>query len=183
MPYIAKNISKGYQILLKHQVAPGGELDLEEVFEGFCKPKRSKKNEEPRYAEWAPDEFPQFLERVETDYAADRGVWKFDFTDAPKKNRGKQRTEVLETMVTKREQKKKDAMRAKKNVKRALDDDVTPKELAWLTYGDDAKKIINNISNPQILKHSIKLARNIAGQERVRDLLDSRLMELGDRLG
>ena len=189
MPYIVRNISKGYQILLKHQVAPGGSLDLEEVFEGFCKPKRSKKNQEAKYAEWSIDQFPEFLDKVETEYAMDRGIWRLDFTkdDATtKKTSTRTRVKVApveEAVVSKREQKKQELHTARKRIKRAMDDEVTPKELAWLKYNEDTKKIISNCSNSQVLKHAIKLARNIAGQERVRDLLDNRLMELGDRLG
>ena len=190
MPYIIRNISKGYQILLKHQVAPGGALDLEDVFEGFCKPKRSKKNQEAKYAEWSTEQFPEFLEKVETEYAMDRGIWRLDFSEdvkGAKKTSTRTRVKipalVEETAVSKREQKKQELHTARKKIRRAMDDEMMPKELAWLKYNEETKKIISNCSNPQVLKHAIKLARNIAGQERVRDLLDNRLMELGDRLG
>lgn len=189
MPYIARNISGGYKILLKHQVPPDGTLDLEEVFEGFCKPKKSKKNEEAKYSEWSPDQFQEFLSRVEQDYASDRRSWVLEYTDGPRAKRGAAARvketaskKQIEQNVAKREARQKEAYNTKKQVRRANEGTLTPKELAWLPPNESSKKIIDNCSDALALKHAIKLARNIAGQEHIRDLLDRRLIELGDRL-
>jgi hypothetical protein len=190
MPYIARNISGGYKRLLKHEVAPNGTLDLEEVFEGFCKPKKAKKNEEAKYSEWTEDQFPEFLKRVEQDYANDRRSWVLEYTDGPRARRGAMATKEspakkkaqIEQNVTMREQRQKEAHNTRKQVRRAVEGGMTPKDLAWLPPTEASKKIIDNCSNALALKHAIKLARNIAGQEHVRDLLERRLIELGDRL-
>jgi hypothetical protein len=193
MPYIARNISGGYKILLKHQIPPGGSLDLEEVFEGFCKPKRSKKAVEAKHSEWSPDQFKDFLERVENEYARDRGAWQLDFSDGPSAKRGamakKKRDEDAiigqdeSSRLQRKEQKKKSVQTSRKNIRRAIDGELTPKELAWLKMSEETRKIIDNCNSALIIKHAVKLAKNIAGQERVRDLLEKRLIELSDRLG
>lgn len=189
MPYIARNISGGYKILLKHQIPPNGILDLEEVFEGFCKPKRSKKAQEVKHAEWTADQFPDFLEKVQTEYAKDRGIWQLDFSEGPRRKKGavaeKKAKEVQEedNALTRKDKKQKDLVAARKKIRRAADGDMSPKELAWLKMSPETAKIIDNCSSALVLKHAIKLARNIAGQERVRDLLERRLIEVSDRLG
>lgn len=189
MPYRVRNISGGYKILLKHQVPPNGTLDLEEVFEGFCKPKRSKKAQEVKHAEWTADQFPDFLEKVKTEYAKDRGIWDFDFSEGPRPKKGavaekKAKAEQEETNgLAKKDKKKQDLVAARKKMRRAADGEMSPKELAWLKMSEETKKIIDNCSDGLVLKHAIKLARNIAGQERVRDLLERRLIEVSDRSG
>jgi hypothetical protein len=194
MPYIARNISGGYKILLKHQIPPGGSLDLEEVFEGFCKPKRSKKAQEAKHAEWSPDQFPEFLERVETEYARDRGTWQLDFSEGPRTKKGavaeRKKAAAKESFpkeensrLQRKEEKKQTIQASRKKIRRALDGDMSPKELAWLKMSEETKKIIDNCNDALVIKHAVKLARNIAGQERVRDLLERRLIELSDRLG
>jgi hypothetical protein len=192
MPYIARNISGGYKILLKHQIPPGGSLDLEEVFEGFCEPKRSKKAVEAKHSEWSPEQFKDFLEKVESEYARDRGIWQLDFSEGPRPKRGamakKKADEVVSgqddvSRLKRKEQKTRATQTSKKNIKRAMEGEMTPKELAWLKMSEETKKIIDNCNNALLIKHAVKLARNIAGQERVRDLLERRLIELSDRLG
>ena len=188
MPYIVRNISSGYKILLKHQVQPGGILDLEEVFEGFCKPKRSKRAQEAKYSEYTKDDFQEFLDKVENVYARNRGVWEFDFSgdeasDAERKKKKsaqkkKYAADHPQVAVTRKDKKRKAAMITRRNIRRAIDGDITPKEMAWLPFNEDTKNIISNCRKPQTLKLALKLARNISGQERVRDLIDRRLLEL-----
>ena len=189
MPYIARNISGLYKILLKHQVAPNGILDLEEVFAGFCKPKRSKKAQEAKIAEWAPDQFQEFLEKVENEYARDRGIWQLEFssTSPEKTSSRKKETATVSSAesdrLARRDERMKEVQTSRRRIRRAIEGDMTPKELAWLKMNEETKKIIDNCQDVLTLKHAVKLARNIAGQERVRDLLERRLLELSDRMG
>ena len=188
MPYVARNISGLYKILLKHQVPPNGTLDLEEVFAGFCKPKKSKKAQEAKVAEWAPDQFQEFLEKVENEYARDRGIWQLEFSAASAKKASSRKKETAEVSpeterAARRDQRMQEVQTSRRRIRRAIDGDMTPKELAWLKMNEETKRIIDNCNDALILKHAIKLARNIAGQERVRDLLERRLLEVSDRMG
>jgi hypothetical protein len=174
MGYIVRNVSKGYAYLLKREVAPNGTLDLEEVFEGFCKPKRSKRAEEPKYYEYTKDQFPKFLERVKKEYAVDQGVWRLELPNNGESNNA---APIPNAAAAKKTQKRSTAITSRA-ASRKTSSDVTPKEMAWLTYDDASKKIINNCSEVRKLKMAHKLARNLAGQERVRDILANRIAEL-----
>jgi hypothetical protein len=174
MGYKVRNISKGYAYLLKEEVKPGDVLDLEKVFEGFCKPKMVARSEkEPRHIEYTKDQFPEFLEKVRTQWAADRGTWSLELPDNVSDS-----TSPAPSSPSKKTQKRKTAIENRKSQRKISNSDVTPKEMAWMPFNKETENTINSCSDPRKLKMAHKLVRNLAGQERVRKLIEDRIAEL-----
>ena len=174
MGYIARNISNGYAYLLKQEVQPGATLDLEKVFEGFCKPKKSSKAEPAKYSEYTKDQFSEFLDRVKTEWAADRTVWQIEMPD----NVEITKSAVPKTEPNRKTAKRKTAIETRASERRITNADISPKEMAWLEYNDASKKLVHSCSDARKLKMALKLARNLAGRERMRDLIEDRIQEL-----
>jgi hypothetical protein len=173
MAYIARNISGKYAILLKLQVKPDGTIDLQEVFEGFCKPKKSSKAEPARHSEFTREQFPEFLEWVAS--KADPREWAFEFdgdTQAPVRNK------VSGALPTTIRRKKTQALATRSAQRKVDTSELSPKQIAVLQFNDSTKKTISDCSDLRKLKAALKMAKNLAGQERVRNLLEERLQEL-----
>ena len=172
MGYIARNISKSFAYLLKEEVAPNGTLDLEKVFEGFCKPKMVARSEKvPTHIEYTPDQFPVFLSRVMNEWAKDRTTWSLEFPDD---------VEVVQPVAapSRKTQKRKTSLEARGKIKKINSGDITPKEMAWLPYNKESEATINTCSDARKLKMALKMARNLAGQERIRGIIEDRIAEL-----
>jgi hypothetical protein len=175
MGYKVRNISKGYAYLLKEEVAPGAVLDLEKIFQGFCKPKMVARSEkEPRHIEYTKDQFPEFLDKVRNEWAADRGTWSLELPD----NLVGDAVSPVPSSPSRKNQKRKTAIENRKSQRKMNTSDVTPKEMAWMPFSKEAESTVNNCSDARKLKMAHKLVRNLAGQERVRKLIEDRIAEL-----
>lgn len=198
-----KNRTANFAWILGRQIPPGEYLNLDEVFEGFCAPKISSRDQLKKVdaerqqgkeisaaAEFKEDEFDLFMDWVENELAIDRGIWEIIREDLPKITK-----EETKKVTASREAKAKPAavagrrsrntgqVLAVNDVKRKIPENIkglTPKEIAWLPYNDRTKKLINDMSADNIrdLKAAFRLVRNIAGQERTRKLIQDRIDEL-----
>jgi hypothetical protein len=182
MSHFVKNISNKHAIILKHQLAPGQSLDLEEVFKGFCQPKRVTSKGPETLPEYHEDEFGIFLEWVKQDLGNNQAIWRFSDAETEvvnpaklpmtRKTRAQRRVEVPATAPA--------VKPAEKPVRRrnAKDDrSVTSKTIAWMPY-EEAKSLIAEVADTRKLKAALKLVRNISGQERVRKLIEERILDL-----
>lgn len=176
MAYIARNISGKYAMLLKHQVKPDGILDLETIFEGFCKPKKTSKAEPARASEFTRDQFSEFLDWIAD--KADPREWAFEFDEenlATKVSRPAKTTGALPTTI----KRKRSQVLATRESKRKTDTaELAPKQIAVLPFNDATKNTIADCADVRKLKAALKMAKNLAGQERVRNLLEERIQEL-----
>lgn len=175
MAYLARNISANYAILLKQQVPPGGVIDLAESFLGFCKPKKSSKAEIPKYSEFSEEQFPEFLLWVEE--MADRRTWILEFNELSPSG-GKLSKQAVDGSPKRKSVRRQQTMTTKVSQKKASSTELVPKEIALLPYTDATKKLILDCSDIRKIKLALKLARNLAGQEKVRGLLEDRVSEL-----
>jgi len=191
-----RNITNGYGWVLKHQVGPNESLDLRKIFAGFCQPKVSSREDLtklkaaekrgskiPFKAAWSPDQFDAFVDWVQNEVATDRRKWVFEFSDIdngeePVQKVKATRAPVDSTKIRKSENKKSTS--GTRAVRRKISkDEYTAKQIAWFEYNDQNKKVISECSDVRKLKMALKLARNLAGQERVRILIEERIVDLG----
>jgi len=171
MAYIARNISDKYAMLLKHQVKPDGTIDLQELFEGFCKPKKTSRAEPARHSEFTRDQFDEFLEMVQE--KADPREWALEFDgDVQAASRPKA------TGFRALPKKKKQVLSVKQDKRKTDTAGLTPKQIALLPFNDASKKTVADCADVRKLKAALKMAKNLAGQERLRNLLEVRLQEL-----
>jgi len=192
MGWMIKNIGKGYGWVLKHQLGPGELLDLEETFKGFCSPKKSSRAMIPKFSEFSEDEFDEFLDWVREEIVVDTSQFQIINSSVKPKSNGdlshlkkrrslaKAEKAIEEGTIHDEVDQLKEKRVTYKNVGKKLPSqkDMTPKEIAWLPFDDVSKKIISDVNDVKRLKMAFKLVRNIAGQERVRKLIEDRLSEL-----
>jgi hypothetical protein len=174
MAYIARNISGKYAILLKQQIKPDGVIDLETAFEGFCKPKKTSRAEPARYSEFTRDQFPEFLAWVTE--KADPREWEFEFdgdVEVPTKPRPK-----VTGAGSPIKRKNRNVLATREANRKADTAELSPKQIALLPFSDSTKKTLSDCTDVRKLKAAVKMAKNLAGQERVRNLLEGRLQEL-----
>jgi len=192
MSWFVRNISENYAWVLKNQLGPGETLNLNKVFEGFCKPKKSSRGDEAKFSEFKEDQFDDFLEWVQDEILVEKGIFElYDDAKVP---------EVEEVKETKRVP--RHALKAAKPVgevkvrgdseslgekrvthkqvgkKLPSEKDLSPKEIAWLPPDITSKRIIGEIDDTRRLKTAYRLVRNINGQERTRRLIEDRINEL-----
>ena len=198
-----KNRTANFAWILGRQIPPGEYLNLNEVFEGFCAPKISSRDQLKKIdierqqgkpisaiAEFKEDEFDLFMDWVENELAIDRGTWEIVRQDLSSSESVK-----VEPKPSAKQAKAKPAVTSGKrtrnsgqilavnDVRRKIPDNIkglSPKEIAWLPYNDKTKKLIQDMSADNIrdLKAAFRLVRNIAGQERTRKLIQDRIDEL-----
>lgn len=200
MAFFVRNISDNYAWILKNQLGPGDTLNLHKVFQGFCKPKRSHRAEEPKFAEFNENEFEDFMDWVRTEIVLDKGVFEIidddtlpeaSFDDGLTIEEKKQRRRAMRKAATPRgdtkvrvDKEKLDEIKSKKTTHKQVgrklpsEKDLSPKEIAWLPYDGMSKQIIDGIGDARRLKSALRLARNLSGQERTRKLIEDRLNEL-----
>jgi len=173
MAYLARNISGKYAILLKEQVKPDATIDLETIFEGFCKPKRTAKAGIIGNSEFTRDQFPVFLDWVQD--IADPRLWAFEFDGTISLSPAK-RNRIAQGSTQKR---KRQNVFAVRETRRKMDTaGLTPKQIALLPADDVGKSTIEDCVDLRKLKAALSMAKNLAGQERVRGWLEDRLQEL-----
>jgi hypothetical protein len=172
---VIRNVSEGYGIILGTQLAPGDVLDLQEEFVRRCKPKKSSKAEPARFAEYKEDQLEEFLDFAEEKVRENPNKWRIE---------GRTGSATKVTTTRKVEKATSPASNSKRVVagQRVMRvpsaKSLSPKELAWLPYDNNTKEIIGDFRDLKILKSAYKLVRNLAGQERVRRLIEDRLNEL-----
>ena len=209
MPTYLRNRTSNYAWILGRRVSPGDQLDLDEIFKGYCEPKISSRDDLKKLelekkegkpismaAEFAPDEFDEFVDWVENDIAVDRGIWEIirDATKSPKVDRESTRklrdqsTRLAEggqpkpAVAQGRRGRQTQQVLAVQDIRRKIPSqvDLTPRDIAWLPYNEQTKKLISDMSADNIrdLKAAFRLVRNLSGQERTRKLIEDRINEL-----
>lgn len=191
-----KNVSAGYAWILKHQLAPGEALDLQKVFKGFCKPKKSSRAEEARYSEFKEGDYDEFIDWVKEEIMLDKATFALvdesimDTTEEDKAYGKKRRAlsraarPVGDTSVRGPMKDEAEELREKRLTNKVIGkklpskEKITPKEIAWLPFDEVSKKIIGDVTDQRLLKMALKLAKNITGQERIRKAIEDRLNEL-----
>jgi hypothetical protein len=208
MAHFLKNRSKKHAHILQRQVEPQASICLEDVFEGFCKPKVASKDDRKKLdiaeqrgvdapgirSEYSPDDFDLFLEKAK-EMAKDQAIWEF-WTDDKVTTLNRKNTPrkiVLQNaesdaaaqpaVATGKKGSVKSQAIQKKDIKRKLpsESEWTPQELARLPYNEDTKKLINDIGSDKArsLKAALKLVRHLPGQERTRKLIEDKIADLG----
>lgn len=193
MSFYIRNISEGYAWILKNQLGPQETLNLNKVFEGFCKPKRSSRGEEPKFSEFKENEFDEFMEWVKDEILTDKNTFElYDDSVMPEED------EIPEVKPTRRHVAKAakpvgdikvrgdvEALKEKRVTHKPIggkklpsNKEMSPKEIAWLPFDKTSKKIIDEIDDTRRLKTAYRLVRNINGQERTRRLIEDRINEL-----
>lgn len=199
MAFYIRNVSKNYAWILKQQLGPGETLNLNKVFEGFCKPKASTRGEaEPgvkKFSEFTEDEFEDFMEWVKEEIMLDKGSFEIvDDTvlpepepepeDAPSKKKrralAKAKKPAGDIKVRGSEEALGDARVTHKQLGKKLPSqkNLSPKEIAWLPADGMSRKIIEDVDDMRRLKTAFRLVRNISGQEQTRKMIENRIAEL-----
>lgn len=196
-----KNITPNYAWILGRTVSPGEQLDLQEIFKGFCEPKVSSRDDVKKLetakrekkpvtmpSQFAEDEFDLFVDWIENELAVDRGIWEIDRQNSSSAKLPSSRSKAIEGAQSKpavaqgRRGQQSQQVLAVKDIKRKVPNqkEVTPRDIAWMPYNDETKKFIGDMSADNIrdLKAAFKLVRNLSGQERTRKLIEDRINEL-----
>lgn len=192
-----QNISNNYAWILGRQVDPGEEIRLENVFQQYCSPKVSSKDDAKKRdldpdriaSEFGPNEYLEFIDWVENTLAVDRGIWRLvrsnqSITDSQPPI-GKSSSSVVAKPAGgsgKRSRKNSKQVMSVKDVKRKIPKSkkMTPKEIAWLPYNEHTKKLIEDMGSGDIkdLKAAFRIVRYISGQERIRKLIETKISDL-----
>jgi hypothetical protein len=193
MSWYIRNISANYAWVLKNQLGPGDSLNLDKVFEGFCKPKRSSRGETPKFSEFKEGEFEDFLEWVREEILNDKGILELvddskepeieEVVDNKKVPRHvakavKPKGDIKVRVDVEELQEKGRVTHKKIGKKLPSESEMSPKDIAWLPYDNTSKRIIGDIDDTRRLKTAFRLVRNISGQERTRKMIEDRLSEL-----
>lgn len=196
MAFYIRNISQNYAWILKNQLGPGETLNLNKLFEGFCKPKASTRGEaEPgvaKFSEFNEEEFDDFMDWVKEEILTDKGVFEIiddtvlpepEIEASPKKKRrsmSKAKRPIGDIKVRGVDDKLKESRATHKQLGKKLPSqkDLSPKEIAWLPADGISRKIIEDIDDMRRLKTAFRLVRNISGQERTRKMIEDRIAEL-----
>jgi hypothetical protein len=166
MKYYVKNISRKHAFILKQTVASGERVDLEKLFKDFCKPKYNSKKEVVASPEFNENQFNDFLKWV-NGLASDRGVWEVMFNGKYVPADSVNIDPVIKRTPTRRSRKTK--------LEVLKIEHLAPTDIAWLPFDDLTKKMITECTDLKKMKASFSLVRNLAGQERLRKLIETQI--------
>ena len=197
MSFYIRNISNNYAWILKNQIGPGETLNLNKVFEGFCKPKAATRGQAElnvkKFSEFRDDEFDEFMDWVKEEILLDKGKFEIiDDTTLPEPEPQSDHISKKRRAIAKAARPvgdveirgSKEALQAKRVTNKQLgkklpsEKDMSPKEIAWLPADGMSRKIIEGIDDIRRLKTAFRLVRNISGQERTRKMIEDRIAEL-----
>jgi len=174
--YYVRNIGERHGFILQHTLAPGETLDLEKLFRDFCKPKINKNKEVLAPPQFEKDNFEGFLSWV-SDIVVDRGRWELVYAErhVPAKIKEPHAVVNRKNKLARGTEKARATLKAK---------DLTSKDIAWLPYDAQTKKIVEECNDAKKLKAALRLVKTLAGQERLRKLLEDQVASLaGEGIG